>query len=267
MKKYLVKPGEPLDLESHDPRDKSSFDGTKKEGKALLGELNRRLEELQELLYAQGKHKVLVVLQAMDCGGKDGTIRHVFDGVNPQGVKVARFVRPTPRELSQDYLWRVHQHTPRSGHITIFNRSHYEDVLIVRVHGLVPEERWRRRYDHIVGFEKLLADEGTTIVKLFLNISKEEQAERLQARLDEPHKNWKFDIGDIAERQRWDQYRAAYREALEQTSKPWAPWYVIPGDRKWYRNVVISRILIGVLEGLEMSFPEPAEGLDSVVIE
>lgn len=267
MDKYLVKPGEPLDLSSHDSRDTSYWDGDKDAGKEEFQELNERLEELQELLYAEGRHKVLVVLQGRDAGGKDSTIRHVFDGVNPQGVKVAKFGVPNEKERSHDYLWRVHQHAPASGHITIFNRSHYEDVLVVRVKELAPEEVWRRRYEHIVGFEKLLADEGTHIVKLFLNVSKDEQKERLQDRLDKPHKHWKFRKGDLRDRELWDQYTAAYEEALVKTSKPWAPWYVIPGDRKWYRNLVVSRILIDLLESLDMSYPEPEEGLEDVVIE
>jgi PPK2 family polyphosphate:nucleotide phosphotransferase len=232
-----------------------------------LKELNDRLEELQELLYAEAKHKILIVLQAMDSGGKDGTIRHVFDGTNPQGVKVASFKKPTDTELAHDYLWRVHRHTPGSGEIAIFNRSHYEDVLVVRVHNLVPEEVWNRRYDHINAFEQMLADEGTTIIKLYLHISKGEQKERLQARLDEPHKQWKFAKGDLAERARWDDYTAAFEAVLSRTSTTSAPWYVIPADRKWYRNLVVSRILVDTLEKLEMSYPEPEEDLEGIVIE
>jgi PPK2 family polyphosphate:nucleotide phosphotransferase len=232
-----------------------------------LKELNDRLEELQELLYAEGKHKILIVLQAMDSGGKDGTIRHVFDGTNPQGVKVASFKKPTDEELARDYLWRVHHHAPGSGEITIFNRSHYEDVLVVRVHNLVPAEVWGRRYDHINAFEKLLADEGTTILKFYLHISKEEQKERLQARLDEPHKRWKFAKGDLAERALWDDYEEAFEAVLSTTSTEWAPWYVIPADRKWYRNLVISKILVETLEGLDMCYPDPEEDLEGIVIE
>ena len=264
--RYLVTPGSEPDLDGRDPRDTAAFPVDKGEGKRQLGALNDRLESLQELLYAEGKHKVLVVLQAMDTGGKDGTIRHVFDGVNPQGVKVASFKKPTPNELAHDYLWRVHRHTPGSGEITIFNRSHYEDVLVVRVHELVPEERWRRRYDQINAFEQLLAEEGTTILKFFLHISKEEQAERLRARLDEPTKQWKFSLGDLAERKRWDDYRAAYAEAIARTSTAHAPWYVVPADRKWYRNLVIATVLTETLEGLEMRYPEPDDDLDGVIV-
>lgn len=267
MDHYRIEPGTQVDLSTWDPRDKRSFDGDKDAGRKATKALNKRLEELQELLYAEGKHKVLIVLQAMDSGGKDGTIRHVFDGTNPQGVKVASFKKPTDEELAHDYLWRVHQHAPASGEITIFNRSHYEDVLVVRVHNLVPPEVWGRRYDHINEFERLLAEEGTTILKFYLHISKEEQKERLQARLDEPHKQWKFAKGDLAERSRWDDYLDAFEAVLSKTSTPWAPWYVIPADRKWYRNLVISRVLVDTLEGLEMEYPDPEEDLDGIVIE
>jgi PPK2 family polyphosphate:nucleotide phosphotransferase len=267
MEKYRVKPGMVVDLNHWDPNDESMFPISKSEGKDLLRGLNKELETLQELLYAEGKHKILIVFQAMDTGGKDGTIRHVFDGVNPQGVKVASFGVPSEEELAHDYLWRIHKRTPRKGEIVIFNRSHYEDVLVVRVHNLVPEEVWSRRYEHIHAFEKMLADEGTTILKFFLLIDKDEQKERLQARLDEPHKNWKFNKGDLKERKLWDQYMEAYRVALEKTSTDYAPWYVVPANRKWYRNLVISSIIIEVLKGLNMAYPEPEDGLEEIVIE
>ncbi len=266
MNRYRVEPLQPVDLSAIDASDLSAFSGSKKEGREYLRELNERMEGLQELLYAEGKHKVLVVLQAMDTGGKDGTIRHVFEGVNPQGVKVASFKKPTPEELAHDYLWRVHAHTPGAGEIVVFNRSHYEDVLVVRVHELVPEERWARRYDHINEFERLLADEGTKIVKCYLHISREEQRERLQARLDEPAKHWKFDKGDLAERARWDEYMAAYEAMLSRTSTAHAPWYIVPANRKWYRNIVVSQILIDTLESLEMRYPVAEDGLDEIVV-
>ncbi|MBT8215767.1 MAG: polyphosphate kinase 2 family protein, partial [Acidimicrobiia bacterium] len=253
MNTHRVEPGTAVDLSSIDPHETGGLN--KQQARAETKQLNRRLEALQELLYAEGKHKLLIVLQAMDAAGKDGTIRHVFDRVNPQGVKVASFKKPTDRELAHDYLWRVHAHTPGTGEITIFNRSHYEDVLIVRVLGLVPEERWSRRYDHIRDFEQLLADEGTTIRKFYLHIDKAEQKERLQARLDNPDKHWKFDVGDLAQRKLWDDYMAAYETAISRTSTEAAPWYVIPANRKWYRNLAISRILVDTLEGLNMSFP------------
>ncbi len=266
MDLYRVEPGATVDLSSWDPDGSTTFAGGKKEGKRALPALNERLEQLQELLYAEGKHKVLIVLQATDTGGKDGTIRHVFEGVNPQGVDVASFKKPTPEELAHDYLWRVHQQTPGNGEMVIFNRSHYEDVLVVRVHDLVPPERWSRRYEHINAFEKLLADEGTTIIKFFLHISKDEQRERLQERLDRPEKNWKFAKGDLAERERWDDYQAAFADMLSKTSTEWAPWYVIPANKKWYRNLVISNIIIEALEALDMEYPEAEEGLDDITI-
>ena len=265
ISRYRVEPGISVDLSTRPTDDDGDLD--KKEGRALTGTLNRELESLQELLYAEGEHKVLVVIQATDTGGKDGTIRHVFDGVNPQGVKVASFKKPSEEELAHDYLWRIHHHTPRAGEITIFNRSHYEDVLVVRVHDLVSEDRWSRRYDHICNIEQMLADEGTTIIKLFLHISKDEQRERLQARIDEPDKNWKFSFGDLTEREKWDDYQEAFRVMLERTSTADAPWYVIPADRKWYRNLVVSEIMVQTLNGLDMVWPAPEEGTKGLVVE
>ncbi len=267
MDQYLVPPGSDLNLNQWDPNDKSLFPISKKEGKLLLKDLNKEMERLQELLFAQGKHKVLIVLQAMDTGGKDGTIRHVFEGVNPQGVKVASFKVPTPVELAHDYLWRVHKRTPAKGEIVIFNRSHYEDVLVVRVHKLVPEEIWSRRYQHIRAFEKLLTDEGTTILKFYLHIDREEQKKRLQSRLDDPQKNWKFSRGDLKERALWDRYQSAYQDALRETSTDYAPWYVIPANRKWYRNLVISTIIIDKLKSLQMAFPKSEDSLEDITIE
>ena len=264
---YRVEPGSRIDLNKWNPADAAAFDGDKEAGKEATKKLNKRLESLQELLYAEGKHKILIVLQAMDTGGKDGAIRHVFDGVNPQGVKVASFKRPTPEELAHDYLWRVHKVTPGTGEIVIFNRSHYEDVLVVRVHNLVPEKVWSRRYDQIVAFEKQLAEEGTTILKFYLHIDKDEQKERLQARLDEPNKNWKFAAGDLAERALWPEYQKAYEAVLSRTSTAHAPWYIIPANRKWVRNLVISQILVERLEGLDMRYPPAEAGLEGIVIE
>ncbi len=264
---FRVKPGKKLDLSKFDTRDTPFWDSDDKEGALVrLRELNERLELLQELLWAQGRERVLVVIQAMDAGGKDGTVRHVFEGVNPTGVRVASFKRPSSKELAHDYLWRVHSKVPGDGELTIFNRSHYEDVLVVRVEELVPKKRWERRYQHIVDFEQMLADEGTTIVKLFLHISRDEQRERLQARLDEPDKNWKFEEGDLGPRAKWDQYQEAFEDALSKTSTKSAPWYIIPADRKWYRNIAVSEILIQTLEGLDMSFPAAPEGLADIII-
>ena len=266
MTPFQVVPGRPAGLKQRDPASKAGFEGGSDEGKTALPAMNEQLAELQTRLWAEREHKLLVVLQAMDTGGKDGTIRHVFKGVNPQGVRVWGFGAPTEVELGHDYLWRIHQRAPESGTIAIFNRSHYEDVLVVRVTNLVEEERWRKRYDHIVDFERLLHDEGTTIVKLFLHISKDEQKARLQARLDDPGKRWKFSLGDLDDRKLWDDFTDAYEEALTRTSSTHAPWYVVPADRKWYRNLVVSSILIQTLESMGPQYP-PDPGLDGVVVE
>lgn len=266
MEKYRVKLGSHVDLNQWDPDDLGDYEGEKGEAKERLDDLNDRLEELQELLYAEHKHKLLIVLQATDTGGKDGTIRHVFDGVNPQGVKVANFKVPTRIELDHDYLWRVHPHVPGKGEIVIFNRSHYEDVLVVRVHNLVPASVWEKRFDQINNFERMLAEEGTTILKFYLHISKDEQKERLQARLDDPHKHWKFSLGDLDERKLWQDYMRAYEDALSLTSTAWAPWFIIPANHKWYRNYVIASILVETLDGLGMDYPTPSEDLSNVVI-
>jgi len=267
MMRYRVSPGSQVDLSGWDPGDTSAFEGSKEEAHERLLALNRELEELQELLYAEHKHKALIVLQAMDTGGKDGTIRHVFEGVNPQGVKVANFKVPTPEELDHDYLWRVHQQTPGRGEIVIFNRSHYEDVLIVRVHELVPRDRWSKRYAQINDFERMLAEEGTTILKFFLHISQDEQRERLQSRLDEPGKRWKFNLGDLKERTLWSEYVQAYQDAIGQTSTAWAPWTIVPANRKWYRNLVVASVIVETLKSLNMRYPEPKENLNQVVVE
>jgi len=265
--RYRVTPKTALKLSTFDPQATLSFGGDKKESQKIFENLNARLEALQELLYADGRHKLLIVLQGMDTSGKDGSIRHIFDRVNPAGVSVASFKRPTSEELAHDYLWRVEAKTPGNGQITIFNRSHYEDVLVVRVHNLVPEERWKKRYDHIKAFEERLADEGTTILKFFLHISKDEQKERLEERLADPAKNWKFDVNDLKERKHWDSYTTAYEEALSRTSTERAPWYVIPANRNWYRNLVISSVLVETLEGLGLRPPPAPEGLADIVVE
>jgi PPK2 family polyphosphate:nucleotide phosphotransferase len=257
---YFVKPGDPVKL-SEMP---TYYDGelSKKEGKAELKDLGDTLSDLQELLYAERKQKVLIVLQGMDTAGKDSTIRHVFGDVNPQGTKVFNFKVPTQKELDHDYLWRVHQHTPGSGEIVLFNRSHYEDVLVVRVHGLVPEDTWEKRYEHINAFEKILADEGTKILKFYLHISKQEQAERFLARLDRPQKHWKFNPGDLEEREYWSDYMQAYEDMVNRTSTPWAPWVVVPSDRKWYRNLTVARVIVETIQGLDMRFPKEVPDID-----
>jgi PPK2 family polyphosphate:nucleotide phosphotransferase len=267
MDKYRVKSGRKIKLSDYDPEDKTQFSGGKKDAKARLAELYQKLGELQEVLYAEHKHKILVVLQALDTGGKDGTIRAVFSGINPQGVRVASFKVPTPEELDHDFLWRVHSQVPGKGELVIFNRSHYEDVLVVRVHKLVPEDVWRQRYIEINNFEQMLAEEGTTILKFFLNVSMDEQKKRLQERLDDPKKRWKFNAGDLKERALWDDYMSAYQDAINETSTDWAPWYVIPANRNWYRNLAVASVIVQALEDLKLKYPEPAEDLDKIVIE
>jgi PPK2 family polyphosphate:nucleotide phosphotransferase len=267
MKIYRVPPGKKVSLRDYEADDTSLVKGGKKEGEARLAKLSARLEELQDLLYAGHQHKLLMVLQGMDTAGKDGAIRKVFDSMDPLGIRIASFKVPTEHELDRDFLWRVHQQVPGKGEFTIFNRSHYEDVLVVRVHDLVPKKVWRERYDQINTFEKLLADTGTTIVKFFLHIDRDEQKERLQARLDDPTKRWKFRKGDLDDRKLWDDYQAAYEDALSKTSTKWAPWYVVPANAKWYRNVVIAQVLVDTLEGLGLKYPKPEENLDLVRVE
>jgi PPK2 family polyphosphate:nucleotide phosphotransferase len=267
MKQYRVKSGTKIDLAKLDAGDTDAFKGTRKEAEEKLLSLNERLEVLQESLWAERKHKVLVVLQGMDTSGKDGTIRHVFEGVNPLGVRVAAFKAPTEEELDHDFLWRVHPKVPGRGEMVIFNRSHYEDVLAVRVHNLAPAEVWRQRYDQINDFERLLAETGTLILKFFLHIDKDEQRERLQARLDDPLKQWKFRKGDLVDRALWDDYTEAYEEVLKRTSHKHAPWYVVPANKKWYRNLVVASVLVHALEKLDIQMPKAAEDLAGVVIE
>ena len=231
-----------------------------------LETLRLKLVDLQERLYAEHKRSLLVVLQAMDTGGKDGTITHIFDGVNPQGCRVWPFKVPTPEELAHDFLWRYHNKTPERGMINIFNRSHYEDVLVVRVHNLVPESVWKERYSVICDFERMLSLNDTVILKFYLHISKDEQKQRLQARLDTPDKQWKFQSGDLAERALWDQYMAAYQDAINKCSTDYAPWYVVPANKKWYRNLVIARAITDTLEAMNPQYPPPEKELDKIVI-
>ncbi len=267
MKRYRVKPGAKVDLDRWDPADTAAFKGDKKDSQKRLEKLGGQLHELQEVLYAEGRRRLLVVFQGMDTAGKDGAISHVFANVNPQGVSVVSFKVPTPQELAHDFLWRVHPHVPAAGQIAIFNRSHYEDVLVVRVHSLVPPAVWTKRYGQINDFERLLADSGTTILKFFLHISPDEQKRRLQARLDDPTKRWKFNKGDLGERKRWGQYQRAYEDAIGKTSTAWAPWHVVPSDRKWYRNLVVAETLVAALRKLKMRYPPEEEGLDKILID
>jgi|tagenome__1003787_1003787.scaffolds.fasta_scaffold20950836_3 PPK2 family polyphosphate:nucleotide phosphotransferase len=265
--RFFVEPGVPFTLGDRDPGDTSGAPGDKKATRAAVaGFLADELAPLQERLYAESRQSLLVVLQAMDAGGKDGAVKHVFSGTNPQGVRVTSFKQPTPEELAHDFLWRVHANVPPHGYIGIFNRSHYEDVVAVRIHELVDESVWRRRYRHINHFEALLHDAGVRVVKLFLHISRDEQAERLQARLDDPTKRWKFRRGDLADRERWDDYMTAYGEAIARTSTEHAPWYVVPADKKWFRDWAVSRIVIETLADMDPQFPAPAEDLDGVTV-
>ncbi|HWA80661.1 MAG TPA: polyphosphate kinase 2 family protein [Acetobacteraceae bacterium] len=259
-KEFRVPEGGKLRLRDIDPAFKGrheSAESAKEETELCRG----KLAALQTLLYAERKHAVLIVLQAMDAGGKDGTIGHVFDALNPQGARVAEFKVPTQIELAHDFLWRVHPEAPAKGEIVIFNRSHYEDVLVTRVHGLIDRPTWEARYERIREFESLLAGTGTTILKFFLHISKQEQLARFAQRLDDPARNWKISEADYKERESWDAYMAAYEEALAKTSLAHAPWYVVPANHKWFRNLAVSAIVVATLEELGMRYPAPAVDL------
>ena len=263
--RHVVTPGRRVRLADIDPEGDDG--GMKKaEGKAALEELLARLQQLQERLYAESRQSLLVVFQATDTGGKDGTIRAVFEGTNPQGVRVASFKVPTAEELAHDFLWRIHKETPARGMIGIFNRSHYEDVIVVRVKNIVPETVWRPRYQIINEFERLLALNGTRIVKFFLHISKDEQKQRLQERLDDPRKHWKFSSADLKEREHWDAYQHAFEDALNHCSTDYAPWYVVPANRNWYRNLVVASTLVHTLEQMNPQFPPEEPGLEHVKI-
>ena len=263
--RHVVTPGQTVRLADIDPEGDAG--GLKKaEGKALLDELRSRLQKLQERLYAEGRQSLLVVFQATDTGGKDGTIRAVFEGTNPQGVRVASFKVPTGEELAHDFLWRIHKETPGRGMISIFNRSHYEDVIVVRVKNIVPESVWRPRYGIINEFERLLALNGTRIVKFFLHISRDEQKKRLQERLDDPRKHWKFSSADLKEREHWDDYQVAFGDALSHCSTEYAPWYVVPANRNWYRNLVVASTLVETLEQMNPQYPPEEPGLEHVKI-
>jgi PPK2 family polyphosphate:nucleotide phosphotransferase len=254
---YRIRPRRKVDLTAFDPDDVHLLPGGKAEAKKKNEKLQARLGELQELLYSSRDHKVLVILQGMDTSGKDGTIRHVMGGFNPQGTRVASFGKPSLEELRHDYLWRVHQQVPGNGEVVVFNRSHYEDVLVVRVHELVPKAAWKKRYEQINAFEQMLAENGTVILKFFLHISSDEQRRRLQERIDDPTKRWKFQHGDIEERKLWDDYQRAYEDALAKTSTKHAPWYVVPANQKWYRNTLVAAVTVDALDALKMKYPQP----------
>ncbi len=265
--RWKVPPRTKIDLDDFSTDSTDGAPGGKEETKEATTILSERLAGLQARLWAEQKRSLLVVLQAMDAAGKDGTVKHVFNGVNPMGVHAVAFKAPTSADLAHDFLWRIQRELPERGDIGIFNRSHYEDVLIVRVDELVPESVWRPRFAAIRAFENHLADEGTTVVKLFLHISKEEQAERFRARLSDPTKNWKFSVADVDVRKRWDDYQVAYAEAIAKTSTEAAPWYVVPADRKWFRNWAVSTILVETLEKMDPMFPEAAPGLEKITID
>jgi PPK2 family polyphosphate:nucleotide phosphotransferase len=253
-----------LDLGDH--RTDESFGWDKVAAKAQLVDELAAISALQTKLYAERAHALLVVLQAMDAGGKDGVIRSVMTGINPAGLQVSSFGVPTEEERAHDYLWRIHARTPARGHIGVFNRSHYEDVLVTRVKQLVPTAVWQDRYRHIREFERTLVEEGTAIVKLFLHLSSEEQRQRLQDRVDDPAERWKFRLGDLEDRALWDDYQLAFSDALRATSTDDAPWYVVPADRKWARNLAVARILRDALERLDPQFPAAAPGIEGLTV-
>jgi len=265
MKSYWVKPGRTLSLKHYDPDETGDYkksDEGKAAAKAETAKLIAKLDGLQERLYANASRSLLIVLQGMDTSGKDGTIKSVMSGVNPQGCKVVAFKAPSKDELAHDFLWRVHREAPPKGFIGIFNRSHYEDVLITRVHGWVSDKVVKRRFDQIKEFEELLTESGTAILKFFLHISKDEQKERLEARIHDPEKRWKWNSGDLEERKLWDNYMKAFEDVISATTTETAPWYVVPANRKWYRNLVVADQIVDVLEGMKLKVPPAPEGVN-----
>ena len=255
IRKLMVPPDKKIKLAKYDPADTLGHDDDHK-SKARLDKTIKRLDDLQELFYAVRERALLIILQGMDASGKDGTIRHVMSGVSPQGCSVTSFKVPNGEELAHDFLWRIHKAVPEKGMIGIFNRSHYEDVLVVRVHKLVSQDVWKARYDEINRFERNLSENNITILKCFLHISKQEQKERFDERLSDPRKKWKFSKADAAERKRWDDYVAAYEDVLSRCNTEYAPWFIIPSDHKWFRNLAISRIIVETLEEFDMHFPK-----------
>jgi PPK2 family polyphosphate:nucleotide phosphotransferase len=265
MERYRITPDSRLKLTRFDPDDTGPYNKTdngKAEAKQRTAKLRKRLGSLQEQLYAGGRRALLIVLQGMDTSGKDGTIKHVMAGVNPQGCRVATFKAPSPSEQAHDFLWRVHREVPPKGHIGIFNRSHYEDVLITRVHGWVSDKVVKRRFNQITEFEQLLSESGTTVIKFFLHISKEEQKERLEARIRDPSKRWKFNEGDLEERKLWDDYMDAFEDVISATSTADAPWYIVPANRKWYRNLVVADRVVHALTSMKLAAPPAPAGVD-----
>lgn len=263
---FIVKPDSKVRLNDWDTDDTGKFKN-KQDAAAAVEKNLEKLQKLQALLYAESRHALLIVLQAMDAGGKDGAISHVFSGVNPQGCDVTSFKIPSTAEKSHDYLWRIHRACPARGMIGIFNRSHYESVLIERVKDLAPEKVWSKRYDSINNFERMLHDEGTLILKFFLHISKDEQKRRLEARLSDPEKNWKFSVNDVHERQYWDEYQSAFEDLIGKCSTKYAPWVIVPADKKWFRNWVLSDIIVRTLEEQDMHYPKAAPGIENTKID
>ncbi|PKO47523.1 MAG: polyphosphate kinase [Betaproteobacteria bacterium HGW-Betaproteobacteria-22] len=264
--KYKVNPKK-FSLKDYDARDKSERTGTKEQNAADLAALASEINQLQDILHAEGKRKVLLVLQGMDASGKDGTVRHVFRETDPLGIRLASFKAPSKEELAHDYLWRVHQQVPGVGELVIFNRSHYEDVLIVKVHDWIDDAECKRRYAQINDFERLLTETGTTIIKCFLHITKEEQKKRMQERLDNPEKSWKFNPADLDERTLWPNYMQAYEQAIKATSTDYAPWYIIPADSKTNRNLLVSRLLLSTLKRMKLTYPVSPPNYQSIVIQ
>jgi len=262
-KHFRVEPGSKVHLDELDPASTGKHESEDDAKAEILDDLDR-LGKLQYRLYAEQERSVLIVLQALDAAGKDGTVRHVFGAFNPLGANVHAFKAPTPEETAHDFLWRAHAATPARGHIAIFNRSHYEDVLVARVHGLVPEDVWKKRYDRINEFEKNLTQAGTHILKFFLHISPDEQLRRFKKRLDDPQSWWKLNESDYAERKHWDDYRQAYEDVLERCSTKRAPWYVIPANHKWFRNLAVARIVADTLDELDLQMPKPAADIDAI---
>jgi PPK2 family polyphosphate:nucleotide phosphotransferase len=265
MKNHPTKPGSKLDLSQCDPGDTGDYKKNgqgKEEAKAITEKLIGKLDELQERLFANGNRALLIVLQGMDTSGKDGVIKHVMSGVNPQGCKVVTFKTPSAEELKHDFLWRVHQKAPEKGQIGIFNRSHYEDVLITRVHGLISDKVVRQRFNQINEFEELLSESGTCILKFFLHISKDEQKKRLEERICDPEKRWKFSEADLEERKLWENYKAAFEAMMAATSTDQAPWHIVPANYKWYRNLVIADCVVDALENMKLKTPPAPEGID-----
>jgi PPK2 family polyphosphate:nucleotide phosphotransferase len=265
-RRLRVKPGAKVDLADIDPAGTHGFEKGR-DLEAALAKNIARIDELQYLMYAEHRRALLVVLQGIDASGKDGTIRHVMTGFNPQGCRVTPFKAPTPEELAHDFLWRIHHAVPGKGDVAIFNRSHYEDVLVVRVHELVPAPMWKRRYDQINDFERYLAENGVVIVKFFLHISKDEQKRRLERRLEDSTRQWKVALSDFEERKRWKEYQRAYEDAITKCNSKEAPWYVVPADKKWFRNLAVSQILVETLEALDMRFPKPTVDLERITLD